>query len=316
MHKTVDFFVKIFYCIIQSILHELNWSNIFVTKDIMFITFLHVDQKKNKNFEIVHFDIDIFLYEFNVEQTNVKLNYIQNVWKRNRSNLSFDIIIKKSFEIVEFFANYSCCRLQIILKLKSKFIDVLLKFDLNICAIEFDDNEFFMLLRCARTLKSEYNIFNMNLIWNYHLTSRRKSRIEKIFKYVNREFDLRILLSYARFLTKQSKAQKSSFSEKLHFDLKLLKRIAWSEKIFVYSIIRDDDNLRTFEKSYEFLSVQRYNELRRYNAYFRQKTNVRNICSSIVTLWNLACENYDKNTQSTRNSKLCNFEIFTRFCEA
>ena len=57
-----------------------------------------------------------------------------------------------------------------------------------------------MLSRCVEALKIEYNVFTMNLIWSHHLERRRESRILRILKYVDREFDIHILAFYVKSL--------------------------------------------------------------------------------------------------------------------
>ena len=66
--------------------------------------------------------------------------------------------------VIEFITKYFCRRLQIVFKLQQQFINVLLKFDLNVCAMCFNETDFLMLLQCVKTLKTEYNIFIINFI--------------------------------------------------------------------------------------------------------------------------------------------------------
>lgn len=81
-------------------------------------------------------------------------------------------------------------------------IDILLKFDLNICAIYFDNNKFLILFRYARALKTKYNIFTINFIWKYSLTVYREICLYRIFKYINRKFDIQVLSNYICLLEK------------------------------------------------------------------------------------------------------------------
>ena len=64
----------------------------------------------------------------------------------------------------------------------------------------FNEINFLMLLQYVKVLKIEYNIFIINFIWNYYLTTRCEFKIQKILNYINRKFDVRILLNYVRSL--------------------------------------------------------------------------------------------------------------------
>ena len=170
-----------------------------------------------------------------------------------------------------------------------------------------------MLPRCARALETGYNVFSMDLILGHHLVARRESRIGRILKYANRGFGIRVLPSYARSLAEQSSSLESDPNRQSYAGLKLLQRIAWSGQAFVESLKRESDP-RTAD--YDSLSIQRHEQLRAYNLYFRQEATARGACPPTVKMWELACEDYDRERQPVRSWGLSNFEVFTRFCAA
>ena len=286
LYETATIFAIIFDRIIHDILHELNWNNLIVVENMMLTTLLHIDQNENEIVEIANFDIDIYFYELNAKKINVKTKHIHhisliehfvNVWVKliskfvKNSNFfksNFRLILRSS-NVIEFIANYFCRRFQIIFKFQKQFIDVLLKFDLNICVMCFDEIDFLMLSRCARILKIEYNIFIMNFIWNHHLTTRREFEIQKIFKYVNRKFEMRILLNYVRSLKKNLNIHDEFFNNDItKSNLKTLKRIACNVKNFVFRIVHEFDS-RLSKTNNHFEIIQNFERLRSYNSYIR-----------------------------------------------
>ena len=99
------------------------------------------------------------------------------MWARNLPEESISRLILKNVKIIELLAEYPLRHFQIILKLPSTRLDILLNFDLDACALAFDGTNIFMLPRCARALETDYNVFIMNLVWGHHLGYRRESRI-------------------------------------------------------------------------------------------------------------------------------------------
>ena len=338
LHEIVTIFAAIFHRIIKSILHEFNWDNLIVAKNMILTTLLHIDRNKDDVFELVNFDIDIYFYELNAKKTNAKLKHIHVIWltvvwrirwcfdnvnfisfkNRNFFESSFRMIMKSS-NVIEFIAKYFCRRFQIVLKLQQQFIDVLLKFDLNVCAMCFDEADFLMLSRCIKILKIEYNIFIMNFIWNHHLTARRESEIQRVLKYVNREFDVRILSNYVRSLKNHNVHDQNFDNDVTKSRLKKLKRIECNVKDFVHRVIAEFES-RFSKANNRLLIMQHFDRLRFYNSYIRDymrfidfSSVISKICFSVVTLWRLS-ENFDEQFWSKRDRELCNFEIFVRFC--
>ena len=171
----------------------------------MLITFLHTDQSKDKDSEILRPDIDVYLHELTVEQVNVKLRHIHDNWQRNLPALNPRLIIRTA-KIIEFIATYPIRRKEIILKLSLDASHDVQTFDLDICAMCHDGTNLLMLSRCTRALEIDYNVFTMILIWDHHFGNRRESRIHKVLKYANRGFGIRIFPRYAGSLEKKESA--------------------------------------------------------------------------------------------------------------
>ncbi|KAJ7115347.1 hypothetical protein C8R44DRAFT_794502 [Mycena epipterygia] len=60
----------------------------------------------------------------------------------------------------------------------------------------WDGIEFWMLPRAARALETGCNIFTMNLIQGHYLSERRATQEQRVFKYANKGYGIRILPSY------------------------------------------------------------------------------------------------------------------------
>ncbi|KAG8850197.1 hypothetical protein FRB91_009285 [Serendipita sp. 411] len=74
--------------------------------------------------------------------------------------------------------------------------EVLLNFDLDICAMGYDGEQFYMLPRAARALETGYNVFTMDLVQGHYLGTRRASQEQRVFKYAKKGYGIRILPSY------------------------------------------------------------------------------------------------------------------------
>ncbi|KAL8761726.1 MAG: hypothetical protein Q9184_002168 [Pyrenodesmia sp. 2 TL-2023] len=201
-------FVKTFDRVTQDTLKGLDWSHVFVAGGMVLNTLLHVDDlPKDIHGDIKDCDIDLYLYNLNSEEANRKVDEIYKVWCANvlDHDSSSNIpparhMVVKNAKTINFIPEYPGRRVQIILKLLPSPLDVLLNFDLDICALGFDGTRVLMLPRCARALETGYSTFTMDLIWGHHLGNRRETQEIRVFKYADRGFGLRILPSYVRSL--------------------------------------------------------------------------------------------------------------------
>ena len=193
-------FCKVFERITRGILRGLDWSNIFVAGGMALTTLLHTDPSKDDDRAVRDPDIDLYIYGLGPEDANRKVGEVHDTWARNLPANAQARLIVKNAKTINFLSSYPHRRIQIVLKLLSSPTDVLLNFDLDACAIGFDGSRVLMLPRCARAIETGYSVFTMDLVWGHHLSDRRASQDNRVFKYADRGFGMRILPSYCRSL--------------------------------------------------------------------------------------------------------------------
>ncbi|KAL1691218.1 hypothetical protein GGG16DRAFT_54122, partial [Schizophyllum commune] len=113
-------------------------------------------------------DIDVYIHGLRPEAANAKIAHIAEVVKRNLPEGAPFLLVRNS-QTVTLYSNYPTRRVQIVLKLVESPREVLLNFDLDICAVAFDGTDVWMLPR--------------------------------FFKYANKGFGFRILPSYLAALS-------------------------------------------------------------------------------------------------------------------
>ncbi|KAJ7200897.1 hypothetical protein GGX14DRAFT_571908 [Mycena pura] len=177
---------------------DLNWRNVIVAGGIV-LGALHAVHRLSPVTEEqwVTSDIDIYVYGLDSKTATEKIDHIFNVYRSNIPG-SAQVLVVRNSKTITFYSQYPTRRLQIVLKLVKSPKDVLLNFDLDICAMGWDGSELWMLPRAARALesKSGFNVFTMNLIEGHYLSARRASQEQRVFKYAYRGYGIRILGSY------------------------------------------------------------------------------------------------------------------------
>jgi hypothetical protein len=146
----------------DNLLNGLEWSNVFVAGGTSFGALVtpalpadHVDAKNvQKQEEWLESDIDLYIYGLGPDQANEKIKHIAEVYKKNLPSDAPFLVVRNS-QTITFYSRYPLKRLQIVLKLIDSPRDVLLNFDLDICAVGFDGTEAWILPRCARALESK-----------------------------------------------------------------------------------------------------------------------------------------------------------------
>ncbi|KAI5814127.1 hypothetical protein BZA77DRAFT_319653 [Pyronema omphalodes] len=134
-------------------------------------------------------DIDIFIHGLTAKQANEKIKHIFETWSRNLGPLGQPFIFRNA-KTITFIGRYPERQIQIVLKLCPTIADVLLKFDLDQCAIGWNGSEVFMLPRAARALETGYTIFTTDLIYGHYLSSRRSTQETRVLKYAERGYGL------------------------------------------------------------------------------------------------------------------------------
>ena len=180
-----------------GLLKDLDWRNVIVAGGIV-LGALHAVHRLSSVTEQqwVTSDIDIYVYGLDPRTATEKINHIFNVYRSNIPDGAQVLVVRNS-KTITFYSQYPTRRLQIVLKLVKSPKDVLLNFDLDICAMGWDGSDLWMLPRAARALESKsnhplpsslcspwltiagFNVFTMNLIEGHYLSDRRASQEQR-----------------------------------------------------------------------------------------------------------------------------------------
>ncbi|KAJ6547310.1 hypothetical protein B0H19DRAFT_260972 [Mycena capillaripes] len=181
----------------EGLLDGLNWSNIFVAGGIVLGTLLTpVVSGANTPSEWQSSDIDMYIFGLNhPTHAQAKIEHIAETYRKNLPPGSPFLVVRNS-QTITLYSEWPKRRVQLVLKLVKSPREVLLNFDLDICACGWDGSEVYLLPRCARTLETATNTFVMDLINGHYLGDRKATRDKRVFKYANKGYGLRILPSY------------------------------------------------------------------------------------------------------------------------
>ncbi|KAF7305479.1 hypothetical protein HMN09_00800700 [Mycena chlorophos] len=195
-----------------GLLNGLDWSNIFIAGGIVLGSLYSVEspQSSVKDKDLESSDIDMYIYGLDPDAANAKIKHIFKVYKKNLPSKAETLVVRNS-KTITFYHKYPTRRIQIVLRFLKTPKDVLLNFDLDICAMGWDGWNFWMLPRAARALETGYSVFTMSLIQGHYLSERRATQEERVFKYGYRGYGIRILPSYIDSL-KTSKEDLSSIA--------------------------------------------------------------------------------------------------------
>ncbi|KAF8300425.1 hypothetical protein DL93DRAFT_577034 [Clavulina sp. PMI_390] len=206
-------FQEVFTKITGGILNGLDWSNVFVAGGIVLSTLLCTNPTPADLDKYASSDIDVYIHGLDPLAANKKVEHIFDVWKSNVSASEKMLVVRNS-RTITFFAGYPTKRVQIVLKLVKNPKEVLLNFDLDICAMGYDGTSLVMLPRAARALETGYNVFTMDLVQGHYLGERRASQDSRVFKYADKGYGIRFLPSYVDSL-KDSFASGSGIANEL-----------------------------------------------------------------------------------------------------
>ncbi|KAF8325551.1 uncharacterized protein EI90DRAFT_3146663 [Cantharellus anzutake] len=191
----------------DGILTGLDWSNVFVAGGMVLSTLLTPElpsklssspgAKKPKDSE--DSDIDLYIYGLPPQEANAKIEHIETVYKKNLPPNAPFFVVRNS-QTITFYSEYPRRRVQIVLKLIGSPREVLLNFDLDVCAAGYDGADVWLLPRCVRALETGLIVFTMDLIDGHYLGDRKATRDQRVFKYANKGYGICILPSYLDFL--------------------------------------------------------------------------------------------------------------------
>ncbi|KAJ7150573.1 hypothetical protein C8R43DRAFT_951534 [Mycena crocata] len=180
----------------NGLLRNLDWKNILVAGGIILGTLISITDIPKL---WASSDIDMYIYGLSATQATDKINDVYEIFRSNLPTGTPTLAVKNS-KTITFYAEHSFRRIQLVLKLVKSPTDVLLNFDLDICAMGWNGTDVLMLPRAARALETGCNIFTMSLVNGHYLSERRESQPTRVFKYTSRGYGLRILPSYAASL--------------------------------------------------------------------------------------------------------------------
>ncbi|KAJ6537845.1 hypothetical protein B0H19DRAFT_1270241 [Mycena capillaripes] len=179
----------------DKLLQNLDWSNLLVAGGIVLCS-LMAGYGPDSRGPWTSSDIDIYVYGLSPEDANKKIRHVFETFCSNLPPETRTFAVRNS-KTITFYAKYPLRRLQIVLKLLASPREVLLNFDLDICAMGWNGSNVWMLPRAARALETGSNVFTMNLIYGHYLSERRASQPQRVFKYASRALSPRIFPGYS-----------------------------------------------------------------------------------------------------------------------
>ncbi|KAL1743263.1 hypothetical protein HDZ31DRAFT_65212 [Schizophyllum fasciatum] len=187
----------------DGLFNGLDWTNVCVAGGLILGALLTPDIPKAKAKkgpahtaeEWATSDIDVYIYGLGPEAANVKIALIADVVRGNLPEDAPFLLVRNS-QTVTLYSKFPTRRVQIVLKLVESPREVLLNFDLDICAVAFDGTDVWMLPRCVRAIETGTIVFTMDLIEGHYLGERKA-----VFKYANKGYGIRILPSYLATLS-------------------------------------------------------------------------------------------------------------------
>ncbi|KZS92832.1 hypothetical protein SISNIDRAFT_428820 [Sistotremastrum niveocremeum HHB9708] len=198
LQSSVANFTTTFDRLTEGVLRGLNWDNVFVAGGMVLGTLLSPPTTGNPSNLDTHFlnsDIDVYIHGLGPAAATAKIKEIFETFKSNLTPHAPTLCVRNS-KTITFFSRYPTKRIQIVLKLVKTPKEVLLNFDLDVCAAGYDGKEVYLLPRAARALETGYNLFTMDLIQGHYLGERRASQEDRVFKYANKGYGIRFLPSY------------------------------------------------------------------------------------------------------------------------
>ncbi|KAJ7512442.1 hypothetical protein B0H11DRAFT_1951216 [Mycena galericulata] len=202
IQPSADAFKRTFERMSDGLLKNLDWNNLFVAGGIILGTLLSVDAPDGQPHcdpRWASSDIDMYVYGLSPSEANQKVKHLFETFHANLPPGTPTLVVRNCTTIT-FYARYPLRRIQIVLKLTESPKSVLLNFDLDACAMGWDGATLWMLPRAARALETGYNVFTMSVIHGHYLSNRRASTPERIFKYADKGYGLRILPFYVSSL--------------------------------------------------------------------------------------------------------------------
>ncbi|KAK0239110.1 hypothetical protein EDD85DRAFT_531090 [Armillaria nabsnona] len=252
----------------DNVLRGLSWDNIFVAGGLIFGTLLtpqvaadHPDV--NKAEEWLASDIDLYIYGLSPKEANDKIRHVEDVYKSNLPAGS-PFFVVRNLQTITFYSAWPRKRVQIVLKLMNSPREVLLNFDLDVCAAGYDGSNVWMLPRFVRAVETGTNIFTMDLINGHYLGDRKATRDQRVFKYANKGYGIRILPSYMASLSTYTSTRQTeliSRGENLFPSPLTLQRLAktsrkWTDQCIERFLKRGHKNQPLYWPSHRYKPIE------------------------------------------------------------
>jgi hypothetical protein len=156
IQPTTSAFKQTFEALSQGLLTGLNWANILVAGGMVLGTLVSVVDCDPAVQSLWHSsDIDIYVYGLSADEATKKMHHIYEVFRSNLADgTPTPTLGVRNSKTITLYARYPLRRIQIVLKLAESPKDILLNFDLDICAMGWNGSELWMLPRAARALES------------------------------------------------------------------------------------------------------------------------------------------------------------------
>lgn len=314
-------FCQVFDRITNGILRGLDWNHVMLAGGMALTTLLHVDPREDNTKPIRDPGLELYIYGLGPEDANRKAEEIHDVWVRNLPASATKRLVVKNAKTINLLTTYPNRRIQIVLKLLPSPTDVLLNFDLDVCAIGFDGSHVFMLPRCARAIETGYSVFTMDLVWGHHRSDRWTCQGRRLFEYADDGFGIRFLPSYAQSLEEDGVEAayhaRSLTGESVYWGernrkpyggepgIKTLKRIAYLGQDYVHRFCFGASQLSVTERRKQSLD----------EANVKRRAKHQACQYPIINLVELDTRDSHDGLPSGRRG-LSNLEIFMRHCEA
>jgi len=156
IQPSIAAYTQAFEKMTHGIFKGLDWSNVTVAGGLSLGVLLCADEpdSPNKEEHWIDSDVDLYIYGLGPAEANAKIQHIYDTFKANLPK-GQDILVVRNSKTISIFSQYPTRRVQIILKAVRHPKEVLLNFDLDICAIAYDGAEVWMLPRAVRALESK-----------------------------------------------------------------------------------------------------------------------------------------------------------------
>ncbi|KAJ7452656.1 hypothetical protein FB451DRAFT_1100774 [Mycena latifolia] len=257
IQPSVASFRRTFERMSHGLLKNLDWGNILVAGVIVLGTLLAIDVPPGQPHpadQWMSSDIDIYIYGLGPRAANAKIRQLFSTFKANLPRGTPNLVVRNS-KTITFYARYPLRRIQIVLKLVKSPRAVLLNFDLDICAMGWDDREVWILPRAARALETGFNVFTMNLIQGHYLSERRATQEQKVFKYANKGYGIRILPSYISSL-EESKTHLQDIAKMEELFALDIDAIAAASRAWTKTLVTEARTYPGKERSFSHLDLE------------------------------------------------------------